>query len=193
MRPGYAYACANPNMTRPCSTIDTVDRTMADIQEQTQLASEVSEAISSSTYAGVEIDEVRVPPSYYAPCAPGRAADALYVSLPRRTRSSRSSPTWSRMSSTTGSWATTCPCTIQQGRAESKTVRYHSCLLFRFMRADVRRPACSGGRRGCAAQGAAGCTGHVVAVTHIHTSLGLDHPIFLSSARSARLMTCVTL
>ncbi|KAL1937737.1 hypothetical protein VTO73DRAFT_12890 [Trametes versicolor] len=38
-------------------TIDTVDRTMADIQEQTQLASEVSEAISSSTYAGVEIDE----------------------------------------------------------------------------------------------------------------------------------------
>ena len=32
---------------------------MAEIQEQTQLANEVSEAISSSTYTGVEIDEVR--------------------------------------------------------------------------------------------------------------------------------------
>ena len=32
---------------------------MAEIQEQTQLASEVSEAISSSTYVGVEFDEVR--------------------------------------------------------------------------------------------------------------------------------------
>ncbi|KAI0772061.1 Snf7-domain-containing protein [Trametes elegans] len=38
-------------------TIDKVDQTMADIQEQTQLANEVSEAISSSTYAGVDIDE----------------------------------------------------------------------------------------------------------------------------------------
>lgn len=41
------------------STIDKVDATMADIQEQTQLANEVSEAISTQTYAGVEIDEVR--------------------------------------------------------------------------------------------------------------------------------------
>lgn len=32
---------------------------MAEIQEQTQLANEVSEAISSNTYAGVEVDEVR--------------------------------------------------------------------------------------------------------------------------------------
>ena len=32
---------------------------MADIQEQTQLANEVSEAISAQTYAGVEIDDVR--------------------------------------------------------------------------------------------------------------------------------------
>jgi hypothetical protein len=32
---------------------------MAEIQEQTQLANEVSEAISSQTYAGVEIDDVR--------------------------------------------------------------------------------------------------------------------------------------
>lgn len=32
---------------------------MADIQEQTQLANEVSEAISTSTYTGVEIDDVR--------------------------------------------------------------------------------------------------------------------------------------
>lgn len=38
-------------------TIDKVDATMADIQEQTQLANEVSEAISTQTYAGVEIDE----------------------------------------------------------------------------------------------------------------------------------------
>lgn len=112
-------------MARPCSTIDTVDRTMADIQEQTQLASEVSEAISSSTYAGVEIDEVRVPPSC-ALCAPGRAADPVSVYLSRRTRSSRSLPIWNRTSSTTGSWATTCPYTIQQGRAESRIVRYHS-------------------------------------------------------------------
>ena len=40
-------------------TIDKVDQTMSEIQEQTQLASEVSEAISSSTYVGVEFDEVR--------------------------------------------------------------------------------------------------------------------------------------
>ena len=32
---------------------------MAEIQEQTQLANEVSEAISSSTYVGAEIDDVR--------------------------------------------------------------------------------------------------------------------------------------
>lgn len=32
---------------------------MTDIQEQTQLANEVSEAISSTTYTGVDIDEVR--------------------------------------------------------------------------------------------------------------------------------------
>ncbi|KAI0368087.1 hypothetical protein BV20DRAFT_969673 [Pilatotrama ljubarskyi] len=38
-------------------TIDKVDQTMAEIQEQTQLANEVSEAISTSTYAGVDIDE----------------------------------------------------------------------------------------------------------------------------------------
>ncbi len=125
-RPVYAYVCANPNVVCPCSTIDTVDRTMADIQEQTQLASEVSEAISSSTYAGVEIDEVRVPPSSCAPCAPGRVADPVSLCLFCRTRSSRSLPIWNRTSSTTGSWATTCPCTIQQGRAESKTVRYRS-------------------------------------------------------------------
>ena len=41
-----------------CRTIDVVDQTMSEIQEQTQLASEVSEAISSSTYAGVEFDDV---------------------------------------------------------------------------------------------------------------------------------------
>ncbi|KAI0787166.1 vacuolar-sorting protein SNF7 [Irpex lacteus] len=38
-------------------TIDKVDATMADIQEQTQLANEVSEAISAPQYAGVEIDD----------------------------------------------------------------------------------------------------------------------------------------
>ncbi|TFY59997.1 hypothetical protein EVJ58_g5426 [Rhodofomes roseus] len=38
-------------------TIDKVDTTMAEIQEQTQLANEVSEAISANTYNGVEIDE----------------------------------------------------------------------------------------------------------------------------------------
>ncbi|KAH9844131.1 Snf7-domain-containing protein [Rhodofomes roseus] len=38
-------------------TIDRVDTTMAEIQEQTQLANEVSEAISANTYNGVEIDE----------------------------------------------------------------------------------------------------------------------------------------
>ena len=40
-------------------TIDKVDSTMADIQEQTQLANEVSEAISTSAYNGVELDDVR--------------------------------------------------------------------------------------------------------------------------------------
>ncbi|KAL6299725.1 Snf7-domain-containing protein [Sparassis latifolia] len=38
-------------------SIDKVDTTMSDIQEQTQLANEVSEAISTSTYTGVDIDE----------------------------------------------------------------------------------------------------------------------------------------
>jgi len=38
-------------------TIDKVDATMADIQEHMQVANEVSEAISSSNYAGMEIDE----------------------------------------------------------------------------------------------------------------------------------------
>lgn len=41
------------------STIDKVDATMAEIQEQTQIANEVSEAISSNTGIGVEIDDVR--------------------------------------------------------------------------------------------------------------------------------------
>lgn len=41
-----------------CSSIAKVDETMAEIQEQTQLANEVSEAISANNYAGVEIDEV---------------------------------------------------------------------------------------------------------------------------------------
>ena len=43
-----------------CRSIDKVDQTMAEIQEQTQLANEVSEAISSSTYTGVDMDEVCV-------------------------------------------------------------------------------------------------------------------------------------
>ncbi|EJF62788.1 Snf7-domain-containing protein [Dichomitus squalens] len=38
-------------------SIDKVDQTMSEIQEQTQLANEVSEAISTSTYTGVEFDE----------------------------------------------------------------------------------------------------------------------------------------
>ncbi|KAI0347088.1 Snf7-domain-containing protein [Trametopsis cervina] len=38
-------------------TIDRVDATMAELQDQTQLANEVSEAISSQTYAGVDIDD----------------------------------------------------------------------------------------------------------------------------------------
>ncbi|KAI0722215.1 Snf7-domain-containing protein [Cerioporus squamosus] len=38
-------------------SIDKVDQTMAEIQEQTQLANEVSEAISTSTYTGVEFDD----------------------------------------------------------------------------------------------------------------------------------------
>ncbi|PSR75023.1 hypothetical protein PHLCEN_2v9353 [Hermanssonia centrifuga] len=37
--------------------IENVDSTMAEISEQTQLANEVSEAISTSTYTGMEIDE----------------------------------------------------------------------------------------------------------------------------------------
>ncbi|KAI0326679.1 Snf7-domain-containing protein [Cubamyces sp. BRFM 1775] len=38
-------------------SIDKVDQTMAEIQEQTQLANEVSDAISSNQFVGVEIDE----------------------------------------------------------------------------------------------------------------------------------------
>jgi charged multivesicular body protein 4A/B len=41
-------------------TIDKVDATMASIQEQTQVANEISEAISNPMYgAGEQIDEVR--------------------------------------------------------------------------------------------------------------------------------------
>ncbi|KAH9948352.1 Snf7-domain-containing protein [Amylocystis lapponica] len=38
-------------------SIDKVDNIMAEIQERTQVANEVSEAISANTYAGVDIDE----------------------------------------------------------------------------------------------------------------------------------------
>lgn len=38
---------------------------MAEIQEQTQLANEVSEAISSNTYANVEIDDVSPIPTAF--------------------------------------------------------------------------------------------------------------------------------
>jgi len=38
-------------------SIDGVDQIMNEIQEQTQLANEVSEAISTNAYSGVEIDE----------------------------------------------------------------------------------------------------------------------------------------
>ncbi|CCM04062.1 uncharacterized protein FIBRA_06221 [Fibroporia radiculosa] len=38
-------------------SIERVDQTVAEIHEQTQLANEISEAISANTYSGVEIDE----------------------------------------------------------------------------------------------------------------------------------------
>lgn len=97
----------------PCRTIDKVDTTMADIQEQTQLANEVSEAISANTYAGVDIDEVRRPFRY-----------CLTVYLHSCRRSSR--PNWrvSRMRSLTNvSWVRiTSPYIIQAGQLQSKNV-----------------------------------------------------------------------
>ena len=96
-------------------SIDKVDQTMAEIQEQTQLANEVSEAISSNQYAGVDFDEVRHTGDLFL----ARVADVCVS----RTSSSRSWQISSRRSSTTGSWRTRCPYTIRQDRAEWKTVR----------------------------------------------------------------------
>lgn len=91
---------------------------MADIQEQTQLANEVSEAISANTFAGVDIDEVRRSLCY---------CSLLDSRLPRRS----SRPNWlgSRTRSLTSvSWVQiTSPYIIQEGRLRLKSV----CLIFR--------------------------------------------------------------
>jgi charged multivesicular body protein 4 len=43
-----------------CSTIDKVDATMTSINEQRDIANEISETISSTANLGIEIDEVRL-------------------------------------------------------------------------------------------------------------------------------------
>ena len=97
----------------PCRTIDKVDTTMADIQEQTQLANEVSEAISTNTYAGVDIDEVCHYP-FTCPMVPSY--------LHRKS----SKPNWlvSRTRSLTSvSWVQiTSPYITQEGQLRSKSV-----------------------------------------------------------------------
>jgi hypothetical protein len=95
-------------LTSVSRNIDKVDATMADIQEQTQLANEVSEAISSTTYVGVEIDDVR------------RTISIPWLGVAdhtHRTNWSRNLQISSRKSSTRGSRErSTSQYTIQQGR-----------------------------------------------------------------------------
>lgn len=78
-------------------TIDKVDSTMADIQEQTQLANEVSEAISTSAYNGVELDDVR--PLSHSP----RARTDVYLTITYRRSCGKSSRRWKTRPSTSAS------------------------------------------------------------------------------------------
>ena len=57
------------------STIDRVDKTMADIQEQTQLAVEIQDQISSGPI-GADLDEVRCILPDYLPC---RSSHPLFL------------------------------------------------------------------------------------------------------------------
>ena len=113
-------------------SIDKVDQTMSEIQEQTQLANEVSEAISSSSYAGVELDDVRH--SLYLRMIARLTTTVIPLLLcflgTHRTSSSRNLRSSNRRSSTTGSWPTTYPCTIQAALTEWRTVR----ISLRFAR-----------------------------------------------------------
>lgn len=72
------YWCGVLCNANPIRSIDKVDATMSEIQEQTQLANEVSEAISTSAYTNVELDDVRfllfscahnlIPYFFFPPC-----------------------------------------------------------------------------------------------------------------------------
>ena len=98
---------------------------MSEIQEQTQLASEVSDAISQGTYAGVEFDDVR----HRSCCV--CVAECLICPLlgTCRMSSSRSWPISSRRSLTRASWRIPFPCTIPAAQAGWKAVRLITLLL----------------------------------------------------------------
>lgn len=92
---------------------------MADIQEQTQLANEVSEAISSTNYIGVEIDDVCILLLTFI----------AFVAYPApRTSSSKSLRTWNKKNSIRGSRGQTMfQCTTQQARSQHVrlSIRFH--------------------------------------------------------------------
>lgn len=90
---------------------------MADIQEQTQLANEVSEAISSTNYIGVEIDDVCIPLSIFI----------VSVAYPAsRTSSSKSLRTWNKKNWIRGSRGQTMfQCTTQQARSQHVRLSIH--------------------------------------------------------------------
>ena len=82
--------------------MNKVDATMTEINEQRELAEEISNAISNPLNAGLDIDEVSS--AYLCMCMCGRA-NTLPQTPARRTNSKRSSRSSSKTDSTSDSWA----------------------------------------------------------------------------------------
>lgn len=104
------------------SNIDKVDATMTAINEQRDLANEISEAISNPLNAGIQIDEVRT--HGYADGRGGGAALSRRltgISMTCRTNSRTNSRNWSRRISTSDFSARIMyQYTPQRARAASK-------------------------------------------------------------------------
>ncbi len=86
--------------------MDKVDSTMNSINEQRELANEISDIISNPVNAGFEIDEVRPPSLSVGVCVKSVCgANALLQTPARRTHSKRNWRSSSRTVSTSDSWA----------------------------------------------------------------------------------------
>ena len=100
-----------------CSNINKVDDTMASINEQRDIANDISEAISNTANIGIDIDEVRRD----GRVGVGACLVAYWISMACRTISRLSLGNSSRRISTSDFWAQTMyQCTPQRVRAASK-------------------------------------------------------------------------